>query len=212
MWAHHQRCMQKLIGLTLVAILGVACSDGDDIDSDEEARRAYFGLDASVEKSFQLGFAGFNAASSANIDPQSAVGDEAGTLVVSGQVDQGASANKGMRLRIAMVDYTDGEVTIVQEGKDDVKVNIVYDTDVDVMLQPYFEIKLAGIPDGTFTGSLTGTYIMDGDLEGKCDLALTFAGKLMSNGTGGTTRVPLMTTVTGTAKSGDGTYDVNITL
>lgn len=204
--------MQKLIGFMLVTALVGACSDGDDIDSNEEARRAYFGLDGSIEKSLQLGFAGFNAAQSANIDPQMMAGDDSGMLTITGQVDQGASANKGMRLRIGMVDYYDGEITIEQEGDDVVLINLSYDTDADVNLQPLLDLKLANIPDGTFTGSLTGSYIMDGDLDGKTKLNLTFAGKLMSNGAGGTTRVPLMTTVTGTAKSGDGTFDVAITL
>jgi hypothetical protein len=204
--------MQKIFGLILVTALFGACSDGDDIDSNEEARRAYFGLDGSVEKSLQLGFAGFNAAQSANIDPQMMAGDDSGMLTITGQVDQGASANKGMRLRVGMVDYYDGEITVEQEGDDIVKINLTYDTDADVNLQPLLDLKLANIPSGTFTGTLTGSYIMDGDLDGTAELNLTFAGKLMSNGTGGTTRVPLMTTVTGTAKSGDGTFDVNITL
>jgi hypothetical protein len=204
--------MQKIFGLILVTALVGACSDGDDIDSNEEARRAYFGLDGSVEKSLQLGFAGFNAAQSANIDPQMMAGDDSGMLTITGQVDQGASANKGMRLRVGMVDYYDGEITVEQEGDDIVKINLTYDTDADVNLQPLLDLKLANIPSGTFTGTLTGSYIMDGDLDGTAELNLTFAGKLMSNGTGGTTRVPLMTTVTGTAKSGDGTFDVNITL
>jgi hypothetical protein len=117
-----------------------------------------------------------------------------------------------MRLYIAMVDYTDGDVVIKQDGKDDVLVNITYDTNPDVTLQPFLNLKLAGIPDGTFTGTLIGTYSMEGDIEGSVDLNLSFAGKLMPNGTGGTTRAPLMTTVTGTAKAGDGTYDVNLTL
>ncbi len=205
--------MQKLIGLMLVTALVGACGDGDDIDSNEEARRAYFGLDGSIEKSLQLGFAGFNAASSANIDPQMVAGDDSGMLTITGQVDQGSSDNKGMRLRVGMVDYYDGEVSVAQVDDDDViLINLTYDTDLDPALQPLLDLKLANIPTGTFTGTLVGSYAMEGDLEGTADLNLTFAGKLMSNGTGGTTRVPLMTTVTGTAKSGDGTFDVNITL
>jgi len=204
--------MQKLIGFMLVAVLGGACGDGDDIDSNEEARRAYFGLDGSIEKSLQLGFAGFNAASSANIEPQMMAGDDASMLTISGQVDQGSSDNKGMRLRVGMVDYNDGDVLIEQEGKDDVLVNITYDTNTDVAMQPFLDLKLSNIPTGTFTGTLTGSYTMDGGLDGTAELNLTFTGKLMSNGAGGTTRVPLMTTVTGTAKSGDGTYEVNLTL
>ncbi len=202
----------KLVSLTLVALLGASACSSDNIDSDEEARRAYFGMDGSIEKSLTLGFAGFNAAQSANIDPQAGVGDAGGTLTITGQVDQGASANKEMRLHVGMVDYTDGEVTIHQDGKDDVKVDITYNTNVDPLMQPYLQLSLRNIPTGTFTGTLTGTYTMSGDIEGTADLMLTFSGLLMSNGAGGTTRVPLMTTVTGTAKSGDGTFDVNVTL
>src|SRR5512144_82985 len=117
----------KIICLALIAVLGAACSS-DGIDSDEEARRAYLGLDTSIEKSLTLGFAGFNAASSANIDPQMATGTAAGTLVITGQVDQGASANKGMRLHVGMVGYTDGAVMI--EGKPEA-INITYDTNMD---------------------------------------------------------------------------------
>jgi len=202
----------KILSLTLIALLASACGDGDDLDSNEEARRAYFGLDGSIEKSLALGFAGFNAAQSANIDPQMAAGAAAGTLTITGQVDQGASANKGMRLHVGMVDYTDGDVVIVQEGKDDVTVNITYNTNTDVTMQPFLDLKLQGIPTGTFTGTLTGTYLMEGDLAGEANLGLSFSGKLMSNGAGGTVRVVGMTTVTGTATSGDGTFDVNLTL
>ena len=200
----------KHFAFCLIALLG-ACSDGDDIDSNEEARRAYFGMDNSVEKSIQLGFAGFNAASSANIDAQVGAGDLSGSLTITGQVDQGASANKGMRLHVGMVDYTDGKVVIVQEGKDDVTVQITYDTVTDPLMQPALTIMLKNIPSGTFDGTLIGTYTMDGDLEGKVDLNLTFTGLLMPLGNG-TTRVPLMTHVTGTATSGDGMYMVDVTL
>lgn len=203
----------KLIAFTLIAMLGAACGDDDEIDSDEEARRAYFGLDASIEKSLALGFAGFNAAQSANIAPQMALGDAGGTLTITGQVDQGSSDNKGMRLYVGMVDYTEGEISIATaDGEDEILVNLTYNTSADVTLQPYLNLSLRNIPDGDFTGTLIGVYSMTGDIEGDAELDLTFAGKLMSNGTGGTTRVPLMTTVTGTAKSGEGTYDVNITL
>ena len=204
----------KLIAFTLIAMLGAtACSDDDDIDSDEEARRAYFGLDASIEKSLTLGFAGFNAAQSANIAPQMMAGDVGGMLTITGQVDQGSSANKGMRLRVGMVNYTDGELKILTaDGDEEIIVNLTYNTNADPLMQPFLDLKLAGIPDGTFSGTLTGIYSMTGDIEGDAELNLTFAGKLMPNGTGGTARVPLMTTVTGTAKSGEGTFEVNVTL
>src|SRR4051812_2313430 len=79
----------------LLASLGLAACSSDSIDSDEQARRAYLGLDPSVEKSIALGFDGFNAASSANIPTQMAAGDLTGTIAIDGQVDQGASARPG---------------------------------------------------------------------------------------------------------------------
>src|SRR5688572_6436470 len=81
-----------------VLSMGSAGCSSDDVDSDEEARRAYLGLDESIAKALPLGFDGYNAASNANIPPQSTTGDAAGTLTVTGQVDKGASDNKGMRL------------------------------------------------------------------------------------------------------------------
>lgn len=196
--------------IVLVALLG-ACGS-DDIDSNEEARRAYFGLDASIEKSLALGFAGFNSAQSANIAPQMAAGDAGGTLTVTGQVDQGSSDNKGMRLRVGMVDYTEGVVLIPQEDGDDIEVRLTYDTDADVALQPYLELSLRNIPSGTFTGSLTGKYYMTGDIEGEAELSLMFSGALQASGTDDTVRVPGMTTVTGTAKSGEGTFEVSLSI
>jgi len=192
----------------LVIAVGLAACGSDDIDSDEAARRAYLGLDPSIEKSLALGFAGFNSASSANISPQMGTGTGAGSLVITGQVDQGSSDNKGMRLRVGMIDYTDGAIDI----GDGETVDITYDTSDDVAMQPALELSLRNIPDGTLTGTLIGVYVMAGDLEGEATLNLTFTGLIRNDGTGKTVRMPGSTTVTGTATSGDGTYDVNITL
>lgn len=189
--------------LAVLALVG--CSD-DDIDSDEEARRAYVGLDASIGKSLTLGFAGFNAASSANIPPQMTVGVQAGTLLITGQVDQGASANKGMRLRVGMVGYSDGVVVL-----DGDNIAITYDTDLEPATQPYLNLSLKGIPTGTLEGTLTGTYHMTGDIVGDAMVNLTFAGMLQADGAG-VARMPGSTTVTGTVTSGEGTYDVLLTL
>ncbi|MBA3540412.1 MAG: hypothetical protein H0T79_12435 [Deltaproteobacteria bacterium] len=185
-----------------------ACSDDDAVDSDEEARRAYLGLDESIAKSLTLGFAGFNAASSANIPPQMTAGILGGTLLITGQVDQGSSDNKGMRLKVGMVDYTDG--TVVIEGEDE-EINITYDTDADVTLQPALTLSLKNIPTGTLEGTLIGTYQMDGDIIGETTLNLTFAGTLQDSG-GMVIRAPGTTTVTGTVTSGEGTYNVDLTL
>jgi hypothetical protein len=196
----------------LVALLGAAACSDDPIDSDEEARRAYLGLDGSIEKSLNLGFDGFNAASSANIDPQTATGDAAGALVVTGQVDQGASANKEMRLRVGMTDYSDGVFTVVLEDDVELEVDLSYDTAAAVEDQPYLQLSLRDIPDGTFTGDLTGVYLLGGDIEGEVELTLTMAGEIQDGGGGLVVRVPGTTTVTGTATSGDGLYTVEVTL
>ncbi|MBK7072504.1 MAG: hypothetical protein IPH44_09380 [Myxococcales bacterium] len=198
------------IWFALAAVpLLIACADDDAIDSDEEARRAYLGLDGSVAKSLALGFAGFNAATSANIPPQMTTGDAAGTLAITGQVDQGASANKEMRLYVGMVDYDDGPFPINDAGD---TISIHYDTDAATATQPYLHLSLRGIPSGTFTGELTGTYHLTGAIEGDATLDLTMSGALMDDGSGGTLRMPGATTVTGTATSGDGLYQVTLTL
>ncbi len=198
--------MTNLTRSALFAVLALTGCADDDIDSDEEARRAYVGLDASIGKSLTLGFAGFNAASSANIPPQMTVGVDTGTLLITGQVDQGASANKGMRLRVGMVGYSDGVVVL-----DDENIEITYDTDLDPTTQPYLVLSLKNIPTGTLEGTLVGTYHMTGDIVGDATVNLTFAGTLQADGAG-VSRVPGSTTVTGTAVSGEGTYDVNLTL
>lgn len=197
-----------LVALAATPLL-IACTDDDTIGSDEEARRAYLGLDGSVAKSLALGFAGFNAASSANIPPQMTTGDAAGTLTITGQVDQGASANKEMRLHVGMVDYDDGPFPINEAGD---TISIQYDTDAAATTQPYLHLSLRDIPAGTFTGELTGTYHLAGAIEGDASLNLTMTGALMDDGSGGTLRMPGATTVTGTATSGDGVYQVSLTL
>ena len=201
-----------MIALSMAAM---ACSD-DGVDSDEEARRAYLGLDGSIGKSLNLGFQGFNLATSANIDPQATTGTSDGTLTVSGQVDQGSSDNKGMRLYVAMVGYDDGIIPIDDDGN---TVHIVYDTDVDVTKQPYLNLKLNNVPTGTMTGtldantSMTGIYHISGDIEGTLMLNLTITGTLMAGTGTEVLRVPGSTTITGTATNQDGgVYDINVTL
>jgi hypothetical protein len=187
----------------LFGSLSVGCSD-DGVSSDEEARRAYLGLDSSIEKALGLGMDGFNAASSANIPEQMTTGDVTGTMVVSGQVDQGVSPNKEMRLLVALVDYSDGPAVTVEEED----INITYDTDAAAL--PALDLSLRNIPDGTFTGTLLGTYSMSGDLDGSVTLNLTMSGEIESDGTGGIRRKLGTTHVTGTATSGDGTYNVEL--
>jgi len=184
----------------------VACTD-NSIDSNEQAKRAYLGLNESIQNEITLGFAGFNAATSANISPQTGSGAENGTLTVTGQVDQGSSANKGMRLQIGMVGYSDGKMTV--DGDD---VTITYDTSTDPAMQPSLTLQLKGIPTGTLGGTLTGTFHMTGDLQGDVTLSLTFMGTLMAGPSNTVERAPGTTTVTGTATQGNGTYDVMVVI
>ncbi|NMO15897.1 hypothetical protein HPC49_24255 [Pyxidicoccus fallax] len=191
----------------LLSVGLVGCGD-DEVSSDEQARRAYLGLDESISKSLQLGFAGFNAASSANIPPQSGAGDAAGTLLITGQVDQGSSDNKGMRLRVGMTGYSDGEIAV---SEDEDPVNITYATNASTEAQPELTLQLRNIPGGTFTGELKGDFDMTGDLKGKVTLNLTLTGEIEDDGTGKVRRTSGATRVTGTATSGDGTYNVDVT-
>lgn len=208
-----ERTLLRLGIVFLATAVAAGCSD-EGVDSDEEARRAYLGLDASIEKSLNLGFDGFNSASSANIDPQMTTGDATGTLTITGQVDAGSSDNKTMRLWIGMVEYSDGVLQIeTDEGTEE--VDLTYDTSDVQTDQPYLELKFSNYTaaSGTMTGSIQGpgAYHMTGDIEGDVVLDLTIAGETTSDGTT-VTRVPGTTTITGTATAGDGQFDVDITL
>jgi hypothetical protein len=198
--------LSKLAWLAVMGSCVAACSN-DTVSSDEQAKQAYLGLDPSIGKSITLGFAGFNAASSANISPQTAAGNVGGTLTITGQVDQGSSANKGMRLYVGMAAYTDGLQTV-----DDQSVAIAYATNTDPTMQPYLEMKLMGIPTGSVTGTLTGVYEMTGDLVGEVTLNLAFSGTLEPGPNNTVVRAAGTTTVMGTAASSGGTYTVMVTL
>ncbi|MGQ0505808.1 MAG: hypothetical protein ACT4TC_10870 [Myxococcaceae bacterium] len=195
---------QNALRCLLLAVVGCG---GGTVSSDEQARRAYLGLDVSVGKALQLGFDGFNAAQSANIPAQSSVGVKAGTLTVTGQVDQGASANKGMRLRVGMVGYSDGPVTLADQNT----VELVYQTQADPALQPALDLSLRDIPNGTFSGTLKGIFQMSGDLAGDVLLDLTFTGEVEDDGTGKVRRKGGSTHVAGTATSVGGSYTVDVT-
>lgn len=179
------------------------------VDSEDEARLAYLGLDNAIERAIQLGFDGYNAASSATIPPQSDDGDESGQMDVTGKVDQGSSDNKGMRLDVALSEYDDGLIDDPEtDGEEELVV--VYDTDDDAPL--LLEMQLKDIPNGTLEGTLVGTVLTDGDIEGEVHLDLAMAAEL-EPGEGGqqVQRVAGSTRITGTATSEAGEYDVDVT-
>lgn len=184
----------KTLALALLSTL-FAAGCGEGVGSEEDAERAYQGLDASIDKAIDLGFAGFNAASSANIPDQTTDGDFSGTMTIGGQVDQGASDNKTMSLTEKLVEYSDDE-------------EVVYDTGATL---PTIDMKLSKIPDGTLDGSLAGTYTMSGLLKGSVKLSLAFSGDLQPGDGTLVERKPGTTHITGTAESDFGVYDVDIT-
>jgi len=108
-----------------------------------------------------------------------------------------------------MVDYNDGKFTV--DG-DDKEIDITYNTNVDPLMQPALTLSLKGIPTGTIDGTLIGDYDMTGDIDGTATLNLVITGTMMDDGTGKVVRTPGTTHVTGTAVSGDGTFDVDVTL
>ena len=197
----------RLSAVLVLASLSAAlagCAEDSDLSSEEDARRAYLGLDGSIEKTLDLGMAGFNEASSANIPTQNGQGDVSGTITIDGQVDQGASDNKGLRLTVALADYSDGPAETVED--DD--IDITYDTDPARL--PEVDLTLRNIPDGTLEGTLLGTYEMRGDIEGTATLDLTISGTIEDDGDGGVSRMPGNTHVTGVARSGDATFEIDV--
>ena len=176
---------------------GGGAGGGAGVTSTADAKKAYLGLDASIDKAIELGFAGFDAASSANIPPQTAKGAKSGTITVAGQVDQGQSDNKTMNLTVAMVDYSDDGL-------------VTYATTASAL--PALSMGLKKIPNGTFSGSLSGPFGMTGELDGSVTLTLSFDGQLEPDPGGGKVRrKPGTTHITGTATSGDATYAVDVT-
>jgi hypothetical protein len=197
----------SLASLGLLSLCTLACGSGGGVSSDEQARRAYLGLDLAVGKSMQLGFDGFNSASSANIAPQTTSGAKSGTLTITGQVDQGASANKGMRLKVAMINYSDHDVPV--DGGTDIP--ITYTAPADGGAAPSLDLSLKNVPNGTFTGTLAGDFEMAGGLAGSVTLDLAMSGEIEDGGNGTVRRKPGTTTVTGKATSGTGVFQVNVT-
>lgn len=194
----HAQLNHRITGLLFALFVGCSSSgDTSAVSSNDTAKAAYLGLDPSIDKAITLGFAGFNSATSANISPQTANGNASGTMTITGQVDQGKSANKTMNLLEALTAYSD-------DGK------ITYATSAT---QPTLSMKLLSIPTGTMNGTLTGTYSMSGTVTGTVSLNVSFTASLQPSGDGGTQveRKPGTTHITGTATSGNGTFSIDIT-
>jgi hypothetical protein len=191
--------------LMVTAVVG--CGSGDSISSDEQARRAYLGIDKSISKSLALGFAGYNAATNAKIPTQMTTGDATGTLTVSGKVDQGNPSQASMGLDAALAMYSDGAIVVDDQQH---TIDVTYAT--DSAAPPSLSLKLNASSGNSLTGSLDGTYQLSGDLGGTVTLTLQLSGTF-SGTAPDVMRVAGSTTVTGTAvNSSGGTFMVNTKL
>ena len=189
-----------LVAITALSALS-GCSTA--ITDEEAAERADLGVDPAVELALQLGLDGYNAATSANIPNQDASGAASGSIVVGGQVDQGSSDNKQLRLDVWLNDWSNG----VLDDDDDFDVS--YATDAPLLL----DISLRGLPDADLEGSLIGDVMLDGELDGPLTLELVFDGQTETDPDDPSRirRVPGSTHVTGTATVGRGVYDIDLT-
>lgn len=198
--------------ISLSLLVGLSACNCGGVGSEEEARIAYLGIDTVIARSLALGFDGFNAADSANIPEQTADGDESGEVVVNGTVDQGSSDNKGMRLEVALTEFSDGPIDD-PETDDEEEIAIEYETaEGDPII---CDMKLRGIPDGTLEdGTFVGTVLMTGDLEGELEVDVTFSGEIEEDpdNAGGTRRKEGTTDVTGTATSASGEFEIDTTI
>ena len=197
------RSPRNFLCLALVAGLSAAaCNSGPEgaVADEASARLAYLGLDRAIDRAIDLGFAGFNAASSANIPEQTGDGELSGTMTIGGKVDQGKSANKGMRLEMTLAgDYAD---TILEDNTD-----VIYNGGPAAL-----DMSFKGLPDADFSGSLLGTFVMGHDLVGDVTLDLSMSGQTQDAGGGTIVRVPGSIRVTGTASSDYGVFMVDVSL
>lgn len=191
--------LHRLLALPLL-LASAGCSNA--LRNEHDAALAYLGLDAAVTRAMNLGLDGYNAASSANIDAQSAAGDLAGTITVTGQVDQGSSDNKGLRLEVALDGYLDDTV----EG--DAPFAVTYDSDPQAPLA--LDISLRDIPDGTLTGTLVGDVGISGDLGGIVSLDVALEGTIEPGADDTVTRTEGETHITGSATSDYGSYAIDL--
>ena len=187
----------------VLALAGLsACNPGPSgaVADEASARLAYLGLDRAIDRAIDLGFAGFNAADSANIPEQTDDGELSGLMTIGGKVDQGSSANKGMRLEMTLAgDYAD----VLLEGDTDV----IYNGGPAVL-----DMSFKGLPDAALTGTLVGTFAMEGDLVGDVALNVSIVGTTQEGPGGEIVRVPGTVKVTGTATSDYGVFDIDVSL
>ncbi|WAS91130.1 hypothetical protein [Nannocystis punicea] len=191
--------LARAAACSLFSFMVWGCQPDDGVADPEAARRAYLGLDRAVDRAIELGFDGFNAASSANIPEQMAAGELSGTMVVGGKVDQGASDNKEMDLQVTLTDYSDGPVEDM--------FDVVYDGGPALL-----DLSLRDLPDGTVTGNFSGEFAMTGELAGAVALDLDITGETEEAPDGTIRRKAGTIHVSGTASSDYGVFMIDVAL
>lgn len=203
----YDRVMRNQLGCILFVLFTVGACSSNSVDSNEQARRAYLGLDKAISKSLALGFQGYNVATNANIPPQMTMGDASGTLTITGKVDQGTPGQAQMNLNVGMTMYSDGKIMVDDKGN---TISVTYATSTDMTMQPLLSLKLNSSAGDTLTGTLMGDYTMSGDLKGTVTLDLQLTGKF-SGTAPNVMRVTGSTMVTGSAVNSDGgMYTVSV--
>ncbi len=191
---------RSLLRLSVLALSLVGCGGPSGaVDDPVSAELSYLGLDRAIDRAIDLGFDGFNAASSANIPEQMDAGELTGAMVVGGKVDQGASDNKNMTLDVTLTDYSD----VVLEGDR----TVTYDGGPAGL-----DLSFKGLPDATFSGTLRGSFAMTGDLAGGVTLDLQLTGETEAGPGDIIVRKLGTIRVVGTASSDYGVYDVDVNL
>jgi hypothetical protein len=188
----HRRCYQVWSGLLGVFVL-VGCGS-DTIN--QRAQTVYVEIQDVIYDSMELAFKGFNTATSATVPPQTKTGDNKGTLTVTGQVDQGTSPDKAMKLQLELVDYPSASTT-----------NTTFKTGAT---KPSLNINLKGIPNGTLDALLSGDFLMSGTLSGTATLSITMTGTLQKDPSNTSKVQPAKYSIKGTTKSDYGTHSVDI--
>jgi hypothetical protein len=192
-----RRC---LILAAVVASVAPLTGCSKDVSDEEAARLVALGLEPAIDRAVGLGLAGFNEATSANIPEQWARGDLFGTMWVRGQVDQGSSENKGLRLEVTLDSYADGLI----EGEE-----ILYQTGEPLLL----DVSLKGLPTGDMDGAFDGRVNLAGSFGGGVDLELDVTARTEPIPLRVDTiqRVPGTTHIFGIARSDFGEYLIDVT-
>ncbi|HEX6835349.1 MAG TPA: hypothetical protein VF334_02195 [Polyangia bacterium] len=187
--------MSRRLALLLVAA-ACGCNNGEAPTINTQAMEAYLGMDSSIEKALDLAFVGMNSAATANIAPETIGGDAKGKLVVMGQVDQGTSSSKTIRVDAVYNGYSDDGDTF-------------YAT--DAAAPPLLALELTQLPYGALSGTFLGVFTMSGLFVGPLTVELKLDGQLQPAGTTGVARVMYSTRIHGTAVSDYGSYAVDFT-